>query len=122
MKRPVSSAAAAVRLLAHGEFESFGESVWWAAQTVTTVGYGDVIPTTTEGRIAAGILMILGIGLYSAITATVTSYLISTNHSADLADQLERLATLHADGRLNDDEYLRAKSTLIGPSAEVPAT
>ena len=36
-------AALTVRLLAHGEFNSFGESVWWAAQTVTTVGYGDVI-------------------------------------------------------------------------------
>ena len=40
------AAALAVRLLAHDEFNSFGESVWWAAQTVTTVGYGDVSSVT----------------------------------------------------------------------------
>jgi hypothetical protein len=57
--------------------------------------------------------MILGIGLYSAITATVTSFLISGGHATDLADQLERLAILHSDGRLTDDEYHRAKTSLI---------
>jgi hypothetical protein len=71
---------------------------------------------------ARGRIAFLGIGLYSAITATVTSFLISTNRPTDLADQLERLATLHADGRLNDDEYLRAKARLIEPSTEVPST
>ena len=71
---------------------------------------------------ARGRIAFLGIGLYSAITATVTSFLISTNRPTDLADQLERLATLHADGRLNDHEYLRAKARLIEPSAEVPST
>ena len=47
-----------------------------ASPTMTTVGYGDVFPTTAEGRIAAAVLMIFGIGLYSIITATVTSFLI----------------------------------------------
>ena len=88
------------------------DALWWGVTTMTTVGYGDVIPVTTEGRIAAGILMVLGIGLYSAITATVTSFLIA-GPSTDLADQLERLATLHLDGRLTDDEYLQAKASLI---------
>lgn len=91
------------------------DALWWGLTTMTTVGYGDVIPVTAEGRIAAGILMILGIGLYSAITATVTSFLISGDHSTDVAGQLERLATLHLDGRLSDDEYLRAKALLISP-------
>ena len=46
-------AALAVRLLARGEFTSFGESVWWAAQTVTTVGYGDVVPDTAFSKVVA---------------------------------------------------------------------
>jgi voltage-gated potassium channel len=91
------------------------DALWWGLTTMTTVGYGDVIPVTSEGRIAAAVLMILGIGLYSAITATVTSFLISGDRSNDLADQLERLSTLHADGRLTDEEYIGAKASLIGP-------
>ena len=52
------------------------DALWWGLTTMTTVGYGDVFPTTGEGRIVAAVLMILGIGLYSIITATVTSFLI----------------------------------------------
>lgn len=45
--------------------------------TLTTVGYGDTDPVTQDGRLGAMILMLLGIGLFSAITATITSYFIS---------------------------------------------
>jgi voltage-gated potassium channel len=92
------------------------DALWWGITTMTTVGYGDIYPVTAEGRVAASVLMILGIGLYSAITATVTSFLISGDGSAGLADQLERLAALHADGHLTNDEYTTAKASLIGPS------
>ena len=54
------------------------DALWWGVSTLTTVGYGDVYPITPEGRVAAGVLMLLGIGLFGAITATVTSYLIAT--------------------------------------------
>ena len=53
------------------------DALWWGLTTMTTVGYGDVFPTTGEGRVVAAVLMILGIGLYSIITATVTSFLIA---------------------------------------------
>src|SRR5262245_51136821 len=67
------AAALAVRLLARGEFNSFGESVWWAAQTVTTVGYGDVIPETPFSKAVAVFVMFFGIATLSLTTAVITS-------------------------------------------------
>jgi voltage-gated potassium channel len=73
------AAALAVRVLAHGEFETFGESVWWAAQTVTTVGYGDVIPQTAFSKALAVFVMFFGIAAVSLITAIVTSAVMSSS-------------------------------------------
>jgi voltage-gated potassium channel len=66
----------AVRLLDTKEFDSLGDSMWWALQTVTTVGYGDVVPERATGRIVGAILMLNGIALLSVITAAVTAMLI----------------------------------------------
>lgn len=54
------------------------DALWWGIVTLTTVGYGDVYPVTTEGRIAAAALMLLGVTLFAGITATITSYLVQT--------------------------------------------
>jgi voltage-gated potassium channel len=71
-------AALAVRLFARGEFTSYGESVWWAAQTVTTVGYGDIIPRTPFSKAIAVLVMVFGISIVSLTTAVITSVVIST--------------------------------------------
>jgi voltage-gated potassium channel len=71
-------AALAVRLFAHDEFTSYGESVWWAAQTVTTVGYGDVIPHSAFSKVIAVLVMFFGISTVSLTTAVITSVVIST--------------------------------------------
>jgi voltage-gated potassium channel Kch len=60
-------------LLDHKEYPSIGEGMWWSVQTITTVGYGDNVPTRTEGRVIAALIMISGIGLLSVVTATVTA-------------------------------------------------
>lgn len=52
---------------------SFGDALWWAVVTATTVGYGDVSPVTVEGRLIAVVLMLTGIGVIGVFTATIAS-------------------------------------------------
>ena len=56
--------------------ETFGDAVWWAMTTVTTVGYGDRYPVTGMGRVIAGAVMVAGIALLGTVTATLASWLI----------------------------------------------
>ena len=57
-------------------FPNIGDGLWWAVQTVTTVGYGDLVPTSTTGRLIAALVMIGGIGFLTVITAAITSTFI----------------------------------------------
>ncbi len=56
---------------------TYGDALWWAATTVTTVGYGDRFPVTTEGRFVAVALMVVGIGLVGAVTASVAAWMVA---------------------------------------------
>jgi voltage-gated potassium channel Kch len=60
------------------DFPSLGAGIWWSLQTVTTVGYGDLVPTNTGGRVIGAIVMLSGIGFLTVITAAVTAALIET--------------------------------------------
>jgi len=55
---------------------SYGDALWWAATTVTTVGYGDLYPVTVTGRLVAVGLMVAGIGLLGTVTAGIASWLV----------------------------------------------
>ncbi len=59
-------------------FPNIGDGLWWSVQTVTTVGYGDHVPTDAVGRIVAAVIMLVGIGFLSVITATITSAFIES--------------------------------------------
>ena len=56
--------------------KSFGDGLWWAVTTVTTVGYGDKFPTTSMGRVLAVGLMLVGISLMGVITASVAAWFV----------------------------------------------
>ena len=68
--------AIVIRIVDPDNFPSLGLAVWWALQTVTTVGYGDVVPTSAVGRVIGGIEMVLGISFITFLTAGVTSIVI----------------------------------------------
>lgn len=91
------------------EGSALSDGLWWAIVTMTTVGYGDFFPTTLGGRIAAAVLMILGIGLLAIITASVAAHFFEDDDKD--ADQLaDDVARLHE--RLNAiEQLLRAKKS-----------
>jgi voltage-gated potassium channel len=60
------------------------EGIWWAWETVTTVGYGDVVPTTITGKLIAMVVMLLGIVLFSIVTATVSAYFVGKDKKTEL--------------------------------------
>jgi voltage-gated potassium channel len=65
------------RVVEPSKFTSLGLAYWWAVQTVTTVGYGDVVPRSVGGRVVAGALMLVGIALIPTLTSVTISALIS---------------------------------------------
>ena len=83
--------AVVMRVADAHNFPSIGLAFWWALQTVTTVGYGDVVPTTTAGKIVGSVEMMLGISLISLLTATVTSTVIQRGETAEKEEDRARL-------------------------------
>ena len=102
---------------------SYGDGVWWAMETITTVGYGDHHPTTVAGRWVASGLMVVGVALVGVITATVVTWFFSEldvlrdvrkieaeeeKTEATLADILEQVTALNE--RLDRLESSRRES------------
>src|SRR5437588_12912775 len=67
------------RVLDHKEYPTIGKGLWFALQTVTTVGYGDVTPRDSVGRFIAAVVMLSGIGFLAVITASVTASLVESS-------------------------------------------
>jgi voltage-gated potassium channel len=67
-----------IRFVDHADFNTVGQGMWWAVQTVTTVGYGDLVPTRTAGRLVGAVLMLSGIGFLTVVTAVVTAAFLET--------------------------------------------
>jgi voltage-gated potassium channel len=65
------------RLVDPKTFDTVWLGMWWAIQTVTTVGYGDVVPDQTAGKVIAAVLMLGGLSLYAVVTGVITSIFVS---------------------------------------------
>ncbi|MDO4299622.1 MAG: potassium channel family protein [Lachnospiraceae bacterium] len=88
-------------LIHFAEGMSYGDGIWWAFVTTTTVGYGDISPSTFYGRMIAMVLMLVGIGLIGTVTSTLTSYFLNTGVKSVKNETLETIKT-----RLDDFEHL----------------
>jgi voltage-gated potassium channel Kch len=100
-------------LLDHKEYPSIGEGMWWSVQTITTVGYGDNVPSRTEGRVIAALIMISGIGLLSVVTATVTAAFVEgararlgRGRDEEIIKRLDQI-----EQRLSEQEQARQQSS-----------
>ena len=71
------------RAVEGSNIKNFADGFWWAITTVTTVGYGDRYPTTTEGRLLAVMLMFMGISLVGVITASVAAWFVKMSQDAE---------------------------------------
>jgi len=97
---------------AHGStIHDYGQGLWWAIVTVTTVGYGDRVPVTPFGQGLAVVLMLVGIGLIGVLTATVASFFVERN-DADTDQRLRHIESMleqilvNMDGRVTVNESI----------------
>ena len=79
------------------DFETLWDGVWWAIETVSTVGYGDIYPSTVQGRLIALVLMFVGIGFLSLLTAAVASRFVKQERGDEHAEVMETLRQIQAD-------------------------
>ena len=110
------------RIIDPKTFHSVWIGMWWAIETVTTVGYGDIVPDQTAGKLIAGFLMLGGLSLLAVVTAAITSGFVSRAQAAggiaaddplmhklnELSDELQAIKT--------ELEQIRSGAGADGPS------
>jgi voltage-gated potassium channel len=112
----------AIRLVDHKTFHTVWLGMWWATETVTTVGYGDVVPDQTAGKLIGAFLMLGGLSLLSVVTAVITSGFVSRAQSRQQSAEEEpttrrfdELATQLQEIKI-ELEQLRKGTDPAGPS------
>lgn len=93
-----------MRILDHKEYGSIWVGMWWALQTVTTVGYGDVTPHRAIGRIVASFVMLEGIAFLAIVTAAITSSFVARAalEHEHAEDEREQAAEARSEARFDD--------------------
>ena len=97
-------------------FATFGDAMWWAIVSFTTVGYGDLYPVTMAGRIAAVFLMIGGVALIGTLAATLGSFFSGSGDQAEEPTSPDASAELLAEVRSMRSEIAELRLAAEGPS------
>lgn len=79
------------------DITSLQDGIWWAWVTISTVGYGDITPKTSGGRLFAGVLILIGMGIFSIITANFAALFVQRDRKASVKKTLEKMETVHQD-------------------------
>jgi voltage-gated potassium channel len=95
-------------------FDTMGEALWFTVATVTTVGYGDIVPESSTGRVVASGLMLLGLGLIPVLTSVVVSILISRRSREERKAEEQEFAKLLALLQSLDDRLARLEARAGG--------
>jgi voltage-gated potassium channel Kch len=95
----VVGAGILMRIVDHQEYRNVWVGMWWALQTVTTVGYGDVTPAHRSGRIVAAFVMLEGIAFLAITTAVITSTFVARAQA-----ERQQAESAVADSRMDDLE------------------
>ena len=100
----VVAGGVAIRILDHHEYTSIWMGMWWALQTVMTVGYGDVTPKSTSGRVVGAFVMLEGLAFLAIVTAAITSTFVARAEAQReaKAQAEDELAEDRLDSRLED--------------------
>jgi len=111
----VVGAGVLMTLIDGTEFPSVGVGLWWAVQTVTTVGYGDVTPKNVSGRLIAALVMLEGTAFIAIVTAVITSSFVTRAQTQrDTAQKSDDLSDREAMER-RFDELERKIDALAAP-------
>lgn len=93
---------------------SLSKSLWWAVATTTTVGYGDISPTTTIGKLVAVVLMLVGISFVGMLTSTITSFFAHEDQTIEsIPDEIRKYKALLDDGIITKAEFEAKKKQLL---------
>ena len=103
----MSVIAAVIERLIDPAFDDMGIALWWAVTTVTTVGYGDIVPESHAGRAAASVLMITGLALIPTLTSIVVATLVSQRAARERQDEQSEFNQLVALLRCLDERLER---------------
>ena len=112
----VVASGVAMRFIDHSEYKNVWIGIWWAIQTVTTVGYGDVTPSKLGGRLLASFVMLEAIAFLAVLTAVITSTFVArAEKQQQLAeDATEEMETERLERRFDGvDERLDRLETIL---------
>jgi voltage-gated potassium channel len=102
----------AERAAARANITTFGDALWWAVSTITTVGYGDRYPVTAAGRAIGIVLMIVGVGIFGVVAASAAAWFISADRDEDTRQQADTITALTT-------EITTLRRTVAGLSAQL---
>jgi voltage-gated potassium channel len=127
-------AAALVTRTDPDRYPDLGTALWWAATTITTVGYGDVVPASGAGRLVAAVLMFAGIGSFAFLTAIAASAIVVGEVGEEEREIEREERRIHRaqqvilgrlgeiDARLERIEQARTEATEGGVDSRTPST